>query len=224
MEPEASSFAVPAIFTLSPSTLIWPPTLPLALRLPLTLVVAELPRMMVPPRLLTESATSSPPTLITESRCLAARSALMAIRPLPTSICPELCTPPLTSALTLFLSPGSPPTAMLIRPSPWKSRVARGPVASLAVPFFAWMTPAFSTWAPSRATMPLSCTVIWPSLRTRPLSWRSSLPLRANSRACSSLTKPALATRALAEMRDFGPNQTPPGLTRISWPLEVMVP
>ncbi|MOA66351.1 hypothetical protein D3C78_1930790 [compost metagenome] len=72
--------------------------------------------------------------------------------------------------------------------------------------------------------MPLSCTVMWPSLRTGPLIWMSSLPLRANSLACSSLTKPALATRALAEIRDLGPNQTPAGLTRMSWPLDVTVP
>ncbi|MCY1411552.1 hypothetical protein D9M71_269400 [compost metagenome] len=222
--PLASTLAVDARLTSLPRTLIWPPSLPLADKVPLTWVWSALPSTMVPPWLLTESAITAPPMLITESRCLAARCALMATTPSPTSMCPALSTPPFNDGSTESFSPAVPPTARLIRPSPWKSSEACGPVARVTCPLRAWITPRFSTWAPSSATTPLSCTEISPSLRTRPLSWMSSLPLSAKALSCSSVIMPAPAIKALAETRALGPNQMPAGLSRMSLPLEVSMP
>ncbi|MNJ30372.1 hypothetical protein D3C77_249700 [compost metagenome] len=52
----------------------------------------------------------------------------------------------------------------------------------------------------------------------------SSLPPLANSRACSSVMTPALASNALVDTRALGPNQMPLGLSSSTWPLEVSTP
>ncbi len=62
---------------------------------------------------------------------------------------PLACSAPLL--ITLALSAGLS-TAMLIRPSPLKSRVTFSPAPSITEPSLATTVPSLRTWAPSRAT------------------------------------------------------------------------
>ena len=213
--PEAS--IVPVILTVCAKASTLPPlpscpvtsTLPVWFTIPLSACKVTFPA--VPSRLCARTIPSWFTTALVRS---SPALAVMSTMPPSASTSPLL----LTTALSAPL-PGTTSTL----PSPLKSSVASLPAARATVPFFATMTPLFSTSGASIATRPLFSATICPWLMTLP-----SFPAFTNAKRPDMKSGLEIfmveATRLPTLICEPGAKSTPPGFTRKTRPFALIAP